>query len=251
MLNRMTYFFPGVMNLESGAPGELLERIKAGPYMTSSANAIGPQGRGILAVRGDNMFELPVYQPETQRWVKVAAAGYWIGLKKEGCCPADFERPKKMPGTMVHINDGEWLIPCGRLGSQICGIPWVVVRNEYGEWIRHPREKWAWFAELAEAWSCRLRRSLLEGIFEGEEEELTIDLAKIISVNYDLSFDEIEVLGLFDPGAFLSVFQAFTDFQALMGEIFDALQKRSVRSQGIQIFTKESNDESSIADLPG
>jgi hypothetical protein len=210
MLSALTYFFPKALTLEAGAPAGLLGLLRSGPLTHSQNTALGPEGRGILAVRGQCA---PVYDAAGQRWVKVAAAGYWVGFR-QGLRPAELARPVQLPGALVRLADGQdWLIPYANPCFPSCGLPYVQVRDVTGVWQREIKAEYAELSELALDWSGRLRRALLErSALEFEEAELLRAFCRILAVNYALTLDEIEALRLLEPVTYLPVLEAFTDF---------------------------------------
>jgi hypothetical protein len=220
-MRRFLYFLPSA----SGCPESLLAKLGIADRFPGSAPGMvsfdacvcdGPCGNGVLLGGGG---QPPLYLPESQDWME--GERYWVGCDRSlPPGPDELARLDGLPGYETKLGDGrDWIVPRllewnadRRTPDAPCHLParqtmQNVLTGGTARLVLRPR-----FREASE---------IASKAFEGFAHQRTapfdalfIAAAKLLSVNYRLGVEEINLLGLFDPTLVMRVLTRSFDYPA-------------------------------------
>lgn len=186
-----------------------------------------------------------IYNDHSQAWRKMFG-GYYVGFTK-GYMPEDFDRERMFIGPLVKLGDDqEWQIPIANPMCETSSLPFVEVRNpETGDWEKEVKEEFRSLSDKALEVAGMFMASARAGemVWAGGEEEVRGIFCDIISLNYDLTRDEIEALMLMDPRTYSPVMEAFVDWETMC--TLAALAAEETNAQNPTGGTPDGNDTAS------
>lgn len=157
---------------------------------------------------------------EYQSWTdfKIGENILSIGINlEEKITPKDLIKKDFIDGHKVALGDGnEWTIPLARrfmsTGS-VCFLPKQLAMYQEGSIVEIPLEKYAKLQSIAEKFA------ILANFIDGEKPTNFIEnqsllfkvCADVLAVNYNLTYREITVLGLFDSSNMIEILNAIID----------------------------------------
>lgn len=226
MLPPIMYFFP---KWSRTSPPEILKAKFKDSQARSDVNAHGPNDqKGTLFTYFPNCH--CQYSPERQKWSSYKYLGddgseqvYWIGVDTD-VTPAHFERDKMLPGSPVELNHGFWTIPVANPMVESCQLPYyeVMESDGGGRWYKEYKEAYQECSQVAIELAGHYRELLLKRA-NNEPVALDIDddkfrhyITTMIGVNYELSFEEMSALRLFDNETYQHLMFAFLDVEEML-----------------------------------
>lgn len=216
-LSPITYWFAGRQMPPEDFKAAACARYGADTFdqvphcRSSDSEGPGANKRGCLIGIGS---DLPIaYRPKTYRWDHIGD-GTYIGASMHAQ-PEDFLRPEaqRVLGVPVELHDGNlWYIPQANPLVASCTLPCSDALIE-GAWQRVPADAFAHLSSRALDLADKYRRALLlDEPFTMDDAALRQLAACIISVNYDLTIQEMSVLRLFSADTWRTVIEAFIDW---------------------------------------
>lgn len=237
MIPAFTYFFEGV----SEVPDNYVDRFERG-HTSIAEHARGPNdGHGILVAPFSGC--MCVVDKSKQHWEQIDS-GVWLGsLKKVD--PLKFLRPQHHGGIPVVLADkNEWIIPVANPFIQTCSLPFIY-RWKWCEKAKERikyhsvEEKFQEVSEKAGELGLLVYNQLLKAVtksgppefeFEMSDDEAARFLHKVISINYDITQNEFQSLGVFSPESFQQMFCALIDLPSIeelvKDKFYDAMEQR-------------------------
>lgn len=141
------------------------------------------------------------YWNDRQNWETVPGSSVWIGYNRlNPPTPKDLERKKVLPGYVLTLGDGqEWRVPTARTydedGTYRSLFPKVIRLNNQGEVLTSDDISSAYLPawELAE----KVHDEWMAPSVDKREGELKYSrVFEILTINYDIGFEEISCLGI-------------------------------------------------------
>lgn len=157
------------------------------------------------------------YIPEGQHWIPNDGGRYWVGWQYDRLpSPATLVRKSVLPGKPVELGDGQlWLIPSAMELPQQAKL-----RN--GQWTWLPESRFEEFVERSQ-WAFDLVCKWLEN--PGPVPIEAVDYAiEVLSMNYRLTPEIVDHLGLITPINLMQILANSTDLKRLV-EIQAELKK--------------------------
>lgn len=217
-MRRFLYYFPGVpgVNPRMLADRGALDRFTAaGGGLIEHGITAAPEGmgHGCIVAAGT--------QPPSvaRRWLE--GEKFHVGIEDLPPRPQDLEREIGLKGYPVKMLDGnDWRVPLIQR--------WDAEKNQMepnvpqamslagGRVEFKVRDEYAAIHAIAS--------KLFGYFFDGRTvpmEELVVDAAKILSVNYRIGVEEASLLGLFDQTSLVAIVEAATDIDSLKRQAND------------------------------
>lgn len=212
MLQPLQYWFPG-----KKTPGDLKYRFTG--KFNSSKDSYGPidKKRGLMI--GAYRNASPIFRPDHQTWHK--RKNYWIGISNENWNTDHIARAESFyPGAFVKLADGRFYnIPVANPFLDSCSFNLKDVMDIDGTWMREVEPRFKAMSDKAVSLIGNIIHSLLKSdrnIDHGlTADELRDFVIEIIQINYDLTGEEISLLGISDPAQYWDVLSVFCDSKAI------------------------------------
>ena len=172
------------------------------------------------------------YYPDKQDWHECQGGAFWIGVQKDSPpAPTELERPNKIGGHFVKLDDGnEYLIPVARWhesdGTGRIGVPQSIKLDKEGKWTSHVNGQYGGFFDRAVK-----VYEMFVGADEGDDWTPHDDLdfaAEAIGFNYYMTKWEVSALGLFNTDTVGDLLRATIDYPGFMA-LVEAQKKTEER----------------------
>ena len=210
----------------------------------------GPdKGSGCVVARHGNNGSVQ-YSPESQTWVGVHDADYWIGFDTDTPpSPNDLARDSIISGHFVTLEDGNsWLVPAARIFPDGSALPQRLMLGPNGELVSTVLPRFAAISRDAERVWESLRAGLVspsDGKSSSEKDDLkstedvepllvteawTIAIAAL-GINYRVGQAEISALGVITTANLKHILEAFVDLPTLLSAAKEFAKKNACPSE--------------------
>lgn len=149
------------------------------------------------------------YFPEGQHWIRHEGGKYWVGWQYDRLpSPATLMRKSLLPGKPVELGDGQlWLVPSAMELPQQAKL-------RGGKWAWEPESRFAEFVERSQ-WAFDVARKWFED--PGPVPIEAVDYAlEVLSMNYRLTPEIVDHLGLITPVTLIYILAASSDLKRLI-----------------------------------
>ena len=180
----------------------------------------GPGGLRGLLLGGPGCDAKDVhYQPQKQRWEKSILGdwhiGYWCKRPPKA---VELARKICISGHAVEMADQPWVIPAARIFPTGTTLPQKVLLGEGGKLVYQIDPAFVAFSRKAEElWQDIL---ILTGEVDGEAQMSSADMWKLaaeaVGINYHVTADEINLLGLFTTQTIEQILGALIDLPSII-----------------------------------
>lgn len=174
------------------------------------------------------------YKPDSQVWTQSITGKFWIGYWADSPpAEADLRRETMVMGHEVAINEGLWMIPAARCFPAGTALPMVMTLRADGSMGYAAAPKFKALSESAE----RLWMDFLDasGVTQDDAESRTAltprqryDLAlAALGVNYRVTADEANVLGLMTTDSVRQIQRALIDMPTVEAAMAAEAEKKN------------------------